>query len=169
MWQTGRAEKYIVQSNLETWSTECRPGSKYAKSIYGDPDAAKLVKSLKISGMTSPVYFGKYVDKNDISGRAEKARSFNMALSNKRALALYDFIFDEVEMGDYQYRNRLKADMGIAALGYQKAKAVPAALVGKTADCKEYDCKKEQATILQFKLRVDDQVSVDRQVRVDTK
>ncbi len=77
-----------------------------------------------------------------------------MALSNKRAIALYNFIFDEAEMGDYQYRNRLKADMGIAALGYQKAKPVPTELIGKTADCIEYDCKKEQATILQFKLHV---------------
>ena len=130
---------------------------KYAKSIYGNREAAKLVQSLKISGMTSPVYFGRYVDIRDTSGRWERARSYNMTLANKRAISLYNFIFDKEEMGDYKYRNRMKADMGIAPLGYQKAKPVPAELVGKTADCIEYDCKKEQATILQFKLHVDDQ------------
>ncbi len=133
---------------------------KYARSIYENKDAAKMVQSLKISGLTSPVYFGKYVDVHDTSGRWERARSFNMALSNKRAIALYNFIFNEEEMGDYKYRNRLKADMSIAALGYQKAKPVPAELVGKNADCLEYDCKKEQATILQFHLHVDEPQSV---------
>ena len=42
--------------------------------------------------------------------------------------------------------------MGIAALGYRNAEQVRQDLVGKVADCIEYNCKKEQATILQFKL-----------------
>jgi len=46
----------------------------------------------------------------------------------------------------------LKADMSIAALGFQNATPVKAELVGKPAKCIEYDCKQEQATILQFRL-----------------
>ena len=42
--------------------------------------------------------------------------------------------------------------VGIAAMGFQNAKPVRDDLVGKNADCIEYNCKKEQATILQFKL-----------------
>jgi len=125
---------------------------KYAKSIYENKNAAELVESLKISGMTSPVYMGKYIDINDTSPRSERARQYNMALSNKRAVAMYNFIFDEAEMGNYRYRNRLKKDMGIAALGFQEAQPVRQDLVGKNADCIEYNCKKEQATILQFQL-----------------
>jgi hypothetical protein len=125
---------------------------KYARSIYGNKSAASHVESLKISGMTSPVYMGKYIDINDTSSQSERARSYNMELSNKRALAMYEFIFDEAEMGEYEYRSRLKADMGIAALGFQSAEPVREDLVGKTADCIEYDCKQEQATILQFRL-----------------
>ncbi len=79
-----------------------------------------------------------------------------MALSNKRALAMYNFIFDEDEMTDYQYRARLKKDMSIAALGFQNAQPVKAELVGKPADCLEYDCMKERATILQFQLLTDE-------------
>jgi hypothetical protein len=75
-----------------------------------------------------------------------------MALSNERAKALYNFIFDENEMGDYEFRSKLKADMSIAALGFQHATPVKAELVGKPAKCIEYDCKQEQATILQFRL-----------------
>ncbi len=75
-----------------------------------------------------------------------------MVLSNKRAVAMYNFIFDEAEMGNYRYRTKLKKDMGIAALGFQEATPVRADLVGKEADCIEYNCKKEQATILQFQL-----------------
>ena len=125
---------------------------KYAKSIYENKNAAEMVESLKISGMTSPVYMGKYIDINDTSPRSERARQYNMALSNKRAVAMYNFIFDEVEMGNYRYRTRLKKDMGIAALGFQNAQPVRQDLVGKEADCLEYNCKKEQATILQFQL-----------------
>ena len=125
---------------------------KYARSIYGNKSAADHVESLKISGMTSPVYMGKYIDINDTSPRSERARSYNMELSNKRALAMYDFIFNEEEMGDYEHRRKLKADMGISALGFQNAEPVREDLIGKTADCIEYDCKLEQATILQFRL-----------------
>ena len=125
---------------------------KYAKSIYENKNAAKLVESLKISGMTSPVYMGRYIDINDTSPRSERARQYNMALSNRRSVAMYNFIFDEIEMGNYRYRTKLKKDMGIAALGFQNAQPVRDDLVGKTADCIEYNCKKEQATILQFQL-----------------
>ena len=79
-----------------------------------------------------------------------------MALSNKRAMAMYNFIFDEEEMGDYKYRSRLKTDMGIAALGFQNATPVRPDLVGKPADCIEYDCKQEQAAVLQFQLITDE-------------
>ena len=125
---------------------------KYAKSIYENSAAAKHVESLKISGMTSPVYNGKYIDINDKSPGTERARRYNMTLSNKRALALYNFIFDETEMKNFRYRARLKADMGIAALGFQNARPVSDELVGKPAECKKYDCEHEQATILQFHL-----------------
>ena len=73
-----------------------------------------------------------------------------MSLSENRALAMYNFIFDENAMGDYEYRARMKADMSTSAVGYQNAKPVPAELVGKIAKCEEYDCRQEQATILQF-------------------
>ena len=65
---------------------------------------------------------------------------------------MYNFIFDEDEMSDYQYRTRLNKDMGIAALGFQNAQPVKNELVGQPANCIEYDCKKEQATVLQFQL-----------------
>ena len=95
---------------------------------------------------------GKYIDINDTSPRSERERQYNMTLSNKRAVAMYNFIFDEIEMGNYRYRTKLKKDMGIAALGFQNAQPVRQDLVGKEADCLEYNCKKEQATILQFQL-----------------
>ena len=132
---------------------------KYARSIYENESAAKLIASLKISGLTSPVHRGRYIDINDTSPRSERARQYNMALSNKRAVAMYNFIFDEVEMGNYRYRTRLKKDMGIAALGFQTAQPVRADLVGKEADCLEYNCKKEQATILQFQLMTEELAS----------
>ena len=125
---------------------------KYAKSIYENSDAAGQVESLKISGMTSPIFRGVYFDINDTSPEGEEAREFNMKLSNDRALSMYNYIFDIDEMGDYEYRARLKADLGIAALGYQKAAPVPSDLVGQLATCLEYDCKKEQASILEFRL-----------------
>jgi len=46
----------------------------------------------------------------------------------------------------------LKADLGIEALGYRTATPVLIHLVGEKAACLEYDCKKEQASILEFKL-----------------
>jgi len=132
---------------------------KYARSIYENENAAELVESLKISGMTSPIYMGKYIDINDTSPRSERARQYNMDLSNRRAVAMYTFIFDEIEMGNYKYRTRLKRDMGIAALGFQSAQPVRQDLVGKTAYCIEYNCKKEQATILQFQLYTEELTS----------
>ncbi len=123
---------------------------RYARSIYDNPEAAKHIESLKISGMTSPVYRGRYVDINDTSPATARARKFNMSLSENRARAMYNFIFDENEIGDYEYRERMKADMSTSAVGYQDAKPVPAELVGKIAKCEEYDCRQEQATILQF-------------------
>ena len=110
---------------------------KYAKSIYENKHAAELIESLKITGMTSPIYMGKYIDINDASPRSERARQYNMALSNRRAVAMYDFIFDASEMGTYPYRTRLKRDMGIAALGFQSAQPVRQDLVGKEAHCIE--------------------------------
>ena len=125
---------------------------KYAKSIYENEGAAKQVESLKISGLTSPIFRGKYFDINDTSEEGEEAREYNLKLSNDRALAMYNFIFDSEEMGDYEFRAQLKADLGIEALGYRTATPVPIHLVGEKAVCLEYDCKKEQASILEFKL-----------------
>jgi hypothetical protein len=125
---------------------------KYAKSIYGNRDAASHVESLNISGMASPVYQGVYIDIFDKSPETEAARQYNMTLSTRRAEALYAFIFDEDEMGDYEFRTRMEADMAIAALGFQNAAPVPDELVGKPARCIEYDCRQEQATVLQFQL-----------------
>jgi GAF domain-containing protein len=125
---------------------------KYAKSIFENSDAAKQVESLKISGMTSPIFRGRYFDINDTSPEGEEAYEYNMKLSNDRALAMYNFIFDSDEMGDYEYRAQLKADLGISALGYQNATPVPSDLVGERATCLEYDCKKEQASIFEFRL-----------------
>jgi hypothetical protein len=125
---------------------------KYAKSIYQNEGAAKQVESLKISGLTSPIFRGKYFDIADTSPEGEEAREYNLKLSNDRALAMYSFIFNSEEMGEYEFRAQLKADLGIEALGYRTATPVPAELVGKKATCLEYDCKKEQASILEFKL-----------------
>lgn len=125
---------------------------KYAKSIYENENAAKQIESLKISGLTSPIFRGKYFDINDTSFEGEEAREYNLKLSNDRALSMYNFIFDATEMGDYEYRAQLKADLGIEALGYRTANPVPSHLVGQKAKCLEYDCKKEQASILEFKL-----------------
>lgn len=125
---------------------------KYAKSIYENEGAAKQVESLKISGLTSPIFRGRYFDINDTSPEGEEAREYNLKLSNDRALAMYNFIFDVNEMGDYEYRAQLKADLGVEALGYRTAAPVPSELVGKMAACVKYDCKKEQASILEFRL-----------------
>ena len=129
---------------------------RYAKSIYESENAAELVESLEISGMTSPVYQGRYIDINDTSPQSEEARQYNMALSNRRAVAMYNFIFDESEMGNYPYRTEMKRDMGITALGFRNAEPVREDLVGKNADCIEYNCMMEQATILQFQLYTDE-------------
>ena len=126
---------------------------KYAKSIYEVEHAAKQVESLKISGLTSPIFRGRYFDIDDTTAEGEEAREYNLKLSNDRALSMYNFIFDVEEMGDYEYRARLKADLGIAALGYRNAAPVPNELVGQLATCLEYDCKKEQASILEFRLK----------------
>ena len=67
---------------------------KYAKSIYENEGAAKQVESLKISGLTSPIFRGKYFDINDTSFEGEEAREYNLKLSNDRALAMYNFIFN---------------------------------------------------------------------------
>jgi hypothetical protein len=125
---------------------------KYAKSIYEDTGAAKQVESLKISGMTSPIFRGRYFDLDDTTFEGEEARAYNLKLSNDRALAMYNYIFDSEAMGDYEYRAQLKADLGIAAFGYQNATPVPPELVGKKAKCLKYDCKKEQASIFEFRL-----------------
>ena len=53
---------------------------KYAKSIYGNKDAAAHVESLKLSGMASPIYRGVYIDINDKSSETEKARKYNIDL-----------------------------------------------------------------------------------------
>jgi flagellar motor protein MotB len=125
---------------------------KYAKSIYQNEGAAKQVESLRISGLTSPIFRGRYFDINDTSPEGEEAREYNLKLSNDRALVMYNFIFNGDEMGDYEYRAQLKADLGIEALGYRTATPVPSELVGQKAACLEYDCKKEQASILEFRL-----------------
>ncbi len=159
--KTGRVKLHFQESYFALGSYKLSEDMKsflrimiprYAKGIYGNKDAAAQVESLKISGMASPIFRGVYIDINDNSPETERARKYNMELSNNRAKALYDFIFDEDEMGDYEFRSRLEADMSIAALGFQNATPVQDELVGKPAMCIEYDCKQEQATILQFQL-----------------
>jgi hypothetical protein len=159
--KTGRVKLHFQESYFALGSHKLSEDMKsflrmmiprYAKGIYGNKDAAAQVESLKISGMASPIYRGVYIDINDKSPETERARKYNMELSNERAKALYDFIFDEDEMGDYEFRSRLETDMSIAALGFQSATPVQDELVGKPAMCIEYDCKQEQATILQFQL-----------------
>ena len=159
--KSGKVRINFQESYFVRGSAELSPSMKellrtmiptYAKSIYEVENADNQVESLKISGLTSPIFRGKYFDINDTSPEGEEAREYNLKLSNDRALAMYNFIFDVQEMGDYPYRAQMKADMGIAALGFQNATPVSADLVGKRAKCVEYNCKKEQATILEFRL-----------------
>jgi len=83
---------YELSENMKDLLREMIP--KYAKSIYENKDAAVQIESLKISGMTSPVHKGVYIDINGTSPETEVAREFNMTLSNNRALTMYNFIFD---------------------------------------------------------------------------
>ncbi|MDH5217053.1 MAG: hypothetical protein OEX19_05120, partial [Gammaproteobacteria bacterium] len=128
---------------------------KYAKSIYSNKDAAKQVGALKITGLTSPVYRGKYIDVNDNSPETEKARKYNIKLSNERALAMFNFIFNDPSMKDFPYRDKLKKDMGISAQGFLHSQPVPKELVGKKARCIKYDCSQEQAAVLQFQMNLE--------------
>ncbi|MDX1812041.1 MAG: hypothetical protein R3240_08845, partial [Gammaproteobacteria bacterium] len=130
---------------------------KYARSIYGNKDAAKQVGALKITGLTSPVYKGRYIDVNDTSKEAEEARAFNIKLSNERAMAMFNFIFNDPSMSEFPHREELKKDMGVSAQGFLNATPVPKALVGKKALCVEYDCSQEQAAVLQFQMNLDGQ------------
>ena len=159
--ETGKVRLHFEKSYFALGSHELSEDMKsflramiprYARSIYGNGDAATHVESLNISGMASPVYQGVYIDIFDQSPETETARQYNMTLSNRRAESLYSFIFDEDEMGDYEFRTRMEQDMSIAALGFQNATPVKDELVGKPARCIEYDCRQEQATILQFQL-----------------
>ena len=159
--ETGKVKLHFQESYFALGSHELSQEMKsflramiprYAQSIYGNRDAAEQVESLSISGMASPIYQGVYIDINDRSPETQQAREYNMGLSNRRAEALYTFIFDAGEMGDYEFRNRLEADMSISALGFQNATPVKADLVGKPARCIEYDCQQEQATVLQFQV-----------------
>lgn len=127
---------------------------KYAKSIYENADAAQQVGSLKITGLTSPVYKGRYIDINDDSPETEKARKFNIKLSNERALAMYNFIFNDPAMKKFSHRDKLKKDMGISAQGFLNSQPVPQELVGKKATCVKYDCSQEQAAVLQFRMNM---------------
>ena len=159
--ETGKVKLHFQESYFALGSHELSGEMKsflramiprYAQSIYGNRDAAEQVESLSISGMASPIYQGVYIDINDRSPETQQAREYNMGLSNRRAEALYAFIFDAGEMGDYEFRGRLEADMSISALGFQNATPVQAELVGKPARCIEYDCQQEQATVLQFQV-----------------
>ncbi len=159
--ETGKVKLHFQESYFALGSHELSGEMKsflramiprYAASIYGNRDAAEQIESLNISGMASPIYQGVYIDINDRSPETQLAREYNMGLSNRRAEALYAFIFNAEEMGDYEFRSRLEADMSIAALGFQNATPVQAELVGKPARCIEYDCQQEQATVLQFQV-----------------
>jgi hypothetical protein len=159
--ETGKVKLHFQESYFALGSHELSGEMKsflramiprYAASIYGNRDAAEHVESLNISGMASPIYQGVYIDINDTSPETQQAREYNMALSNRRAEALYSFIFNAAQMGDYEFRSRLEADMSIAALGFQNATPVGAELVGKPARCIQYDCQQEQATVLQFQV-----------------
>ncbi|MDH5258147.1 MAG: hypothetical protein OEX07_09055, partial [Gammaproteobacteria bacterium] len=128
---------------------------RYAKSIYGNKDAAEQVGSLNIMGLTSPVYKGRYIDINDNSEETEKARKFNIKLSNERALAMFNFIFNDPSMKDFPYKDKLKKDMGVSAQGFLNSQPVPKELIGKKARCIKYDCSQEQAAVLQFQMNLE--------------
>ncbi|HFD32544.1 MAG TPA: hypothetical protein ENJ28_07585 [Gammaproteobacteria bacterium] len=162
--KTGKVKLHFQQSYFKRGKGELTDEMKailrvmiprYAKSIYGNKDAAKQVGSLKITGLTSPVYKGKYIDINDTSEEAEKARKFNIKLSNERALAMFSFIFNDPSMKDFPYRDELKKDMGISAQGFLNAQPVPKELIGKKARCIKYDCSQEQAAVLQFQMNLE--------------
>ena len=101
--QTGKVKLHFQESYFALGSHELSGEMKsflramiprYAQSIYGNRDAAEQVESLSISGMASPIYQGVYIDINDRSPETQQAREYNMGLSNRRAEALYAFIFD---------------------------------------------------------------------------
>ena len=162
--KTGKVKLHFQQSYFKRGRGELTDEMKailrvmipnYAKSIYGNKDAAKQVGSLNITGLTSPVYKGRYIDINDGSEETEKARKFNIKLSNERALAMFNFIFNDPTMSKFPYREKLKKDMGISAKGFLNSKPVPKELIGKKARCVKYDCSQEQAAVLQFQMKLE--------------
>jgi outer membrane protein OmpA-like peptidoglycan-associated protein len=126
----------------------------YAKSIFGESDVTKFIKSIEVVGSASPIYLGKYVNPHSLSTETRTALNYNMDLSYRRARSIFKYILDRKNIQfDHQRDLMLYLKVtGRSYLGAAPMKELPKEGIDMDEFCNQYDCEKLQSAIIRFNL-----------------
>tara|TARA_B100000749_G_scaffold280887_2_gene279954 strand:+ start:9491 stop:11197 length:1707 start_codon:yes stop_codon:yes gene_type:complete len=150
---TGKAD---LKNNMQKILDKSVP--VYAQSLFKRKKIAKNIANVEIVGFASPTYRGKFVDPDSLDPAEQKATSYNLDLSYRRAKAIFDHIFDTRKM-TFSEQRRLRKIIKVTGRGYLdvaneiKTDRRTASTMSASDFCKATDCKKYQRVIIKFNLK----------------
>ncbi|MEZ4871987.1 MAG: hypothetical protein R2827_07040 [Bdellovibrionales bacterium] len=130
----------------------------YAQSLFQKKEIAKKIANVEIVGFASPTYKGKFVDPDSLKPEDQKATSYNLDLSYRRAKSIFDHVFDTRKM-TFEEQARLRKIIKVTGRGYLdvaneiKTDRNTASSISSQQFCQETDCKKYQRVIIKFNLK----------------
>ena len=161
--ETGEVTINFGEEYFDTGKAELKGGMKeilkksvpvYAESLFKDPEVMKKISAVEIIGFASPTFKGKYVDPKSLSRDAQKAVSYNLDLSYKRARSIFTYIFDTDKM-KYEHQKQLLPMVKVTGRSFLTEGLKDRNLasgVSQKEFCEKYDCFKAQKVIIRFNL-----------------
>ncbi len=127
----------------------------YAKSLFQNSKMSEKISNIEIIGFASPTYNGKYIDPNSLKPSHQKAVSYNLDLSFKRAKSIFNYIFDINKM-TYKYQKHIRPMVKVTGRSFlaegAQGRNIASSLKQKEY-CKKFNCKKSQRVIIKFNLK----------------
>ncbi len=121
----------------------------YSATLFEDPMVADKITNVEIIGYASPTYQGKFIDPATLDSKDRKAVQYNLELSQKRANAIFEHIFDKKKM-TFNHQKELLPLVKVTGRSFLPEKK-RAAGTGRSNDfCETHDCKKAQRVIIKF-------------------
>ncbi len=141
----------------------------YASSLLGNPQIAKRIESIHVTGYASPKFKKEFVDPTRAEGEAYE---YNLELSVSRAREIVTYMLG-TQIPAYPFKEQMRKMVHVSGMGLMKSiphdpasqclKDSTAALKFEECGCGPFDCKKSRRVEIQFVLK--NQKDTDRQLQ----
>lgn len=124
----------------------------FTQVIFADPTVSRRIDSIELIGFASPVYAGGFVYQDARSAFGRKALKYNMDLSYRRALSIFNYIFNPENITFEYQRTLLRKTKVISKshLGTELQKKKNVESIENKKFCEIYACDEWHKVSIRF-------------------